>query len=106
MAEQVDRPDVEGLSDRREPIKRRQKIAAAVTSRWAPYMHHGQQRMRRKIHSAEIWGPSFKSQRDSSLYVPQPRSEFLVDNSFSEHIGECPVCRVTSGIPRQLRQLI
>jgi hypothetical protein len=106
MAEQVDRRDVKGLSDRSKPVKRRQEIAAVIASRWAPYMHHRQQRMRRRIHSAEIWGPSFQSQRDSSLYSPQPRSEFLVDNPFSEDIGECLVCRVTSGIPGQFRQLV
>ena len=62
--------------------------------------------MRRKIHSAEIWGPSFESQCDSSLYVPQPRSELLVDDSLNEYIGECLVSRVTSGISGQLRQLV
>lgn len=105
MTEQIDRRDLKGLSDRSEPIKRRQEIAAAVTSRWAPYMHHRQQHMCRKIHSTEIWSPSFESQCDRSLYVSQPRSELLVDNLLNEDIGECLVCRVPPGIRGQLRQL-
>jgi len=67
-------------------------------------MHSGQQRVCRKIHSTEIWSPSFERQCDRSLHVPQPRSELLVDNSFNEDIGECLVTRVTSGVSGQLRQ--